>query len=319
VTNGTVVAETHPQTDSPWRPTGRRKAYPMAEFHGIIPPVVTPFDVDENIDEAALRREVSYMISEGVHGICMTGSTGEGHTLTAEESAEVARIAVDEAAGRVPVISGIIQNSTRTCVQYAELIAKAGVAGLQVTPVHYLYEPGPDETINHYRVIAEQIGLPIIIYNVVPWAMVDVPTLQKMVQEVPSVVAVKQSGRDLHMVADLLAGVQKLSVLAAVDDLLYPAFALGAHGSVSGSSSLAPGLCVQLWRAVQEGDHVTALSLHERLLPLWRAVEAPNMPALIKECLAQQGRAVGVPRRPCDPTTEAQRDVIRQAIERAGL
>ncbi|MEQ3554776.1 dihydrodipicolinate synthase family protein [Pseudonocardia nematodicida] len=291
------------------------------DFTGIIPPIVTPFHDDETVDTEALRREVDHQLSAGVHGICVTGTTGEGQTLSVTDSTEVARTVVEHVGGRVPVMAGIIQNSTRACVEYGRALADVGVDGLQVTPVHYLFQPGQDEIIGHYRAVTEETGKPVIIYNVVPWAMVDVPTLVRMVTDVPAVVAVKQSGGDLHKVADLLAALDgaPTRVLSAVDDLLYPSFTLGAHGSVSGTSSLAPGLVVRLWEAVRAEDHATARELHRVMLPLWRSVEGANMPALIKECLRLQGRVVGVPRRPCDPPTPEQTERLRAAVSGAGL
>lgn len=292
----------------------------MTQFHGVIPPIVTPFTADEEIDEQALRAEVEYQMGAGVNGLCVTGTTGEGNALNAIDSAEVARITVDQVGGRVPVLAGIIRNSTRESAEFGRRLADTGVAGLQVTPVHYLWKPGPDATIEHYRAIADATDLPLVIYNVVPWSMVETETLVRLVTEEPRVVGVKQSGGDLHKVADLMWHVgDKITVLSAVDDLLYPAFSLGVHGTISGTSSLAPGLVVQLWNAVQAGDHATARDLHAKLLPLWRAVEASNMPALVKECLRQQGREVGVPRRPVDTPTTEQVAAITRALDFAGL
>lgn len=289
-------------------------------YRGIIPPIVTPFHRDGSVDEVALRAEIDFHLSVGVDGICVTGTSGEGHTLNKEDSAQIARITVDQVAGRVPVIAGIIQNSTAVSVEFAEAIAETGVHGFQITPVHYLFKPGTDETVYHYRTLAERIGKPLVIYNVVPWSMVEVPALLTLTAEVPEVVSVKQSGGDLHKVADLLAALpEKTTILSAVDDLLYPAFTMGAHGSVSGTSSLAPQLVIELWRAVENEDHKTARDIHRRLLPLWRAVEGSNMSALMKEAITAQGRSVGYARRPIDPVTDAQRKRIREAVEYAGL
>ncbi|MFB8386899.1 dihydrodipicolinate synthase family protein [Microbacterium sp. NPDC055910] len=289
-------------------------------YRGVIPPIVTPFHEDGSVDEQALRDEVDFHLSVGVNGLCVTGTSGEGHALNKEDSAEIARIAVDQVADRVPVIAGIIQNSTSTSVEYAEAIAETGVHGLQITPVHYLFKPGTDETVYHYRTLADCVGLPLVIYNVVPWSMVEVPALLELTREVPEVVSVKQSGGDLHKVADLLWALpEQTTILSAVDDLLYPAFTIGAHGSVSGTSSIAPQLVIQLWEAVQNEDHATARDIHRRLLPLWRAVEGSNMNALMKEAITLQGRKGGYARRPINPVTPAQRERLKEAVQLAGL
>lgn len=283
---------------------------------GIIPPMVTPFRAgDETVDERAVAGEVEYLIAAGVQGICVTGSTGEGATITVAEAAQIARVAVEQARGRVPVIAGIIQNSTRLVREYGEAVRAAGVDGLQVTPVHYLFAPDADATVAYYRAVAE-LGLPVIIYNVIPWAFLDPPVLVRVMETVDAVVGVKQSGGDLHKLADLLVSAPpSKAIFSAVDDLLYPSFVLGAHGSISAIVSVLPRTALKLWEAVQAGRHEEALALHRLMLRVWRAVEGPNMPARIKAALAYQGRPAGVARSPSARVTEADRAAIAAALE----
>jgi 4-hydroxy-tetrahydrodipicolinate synthase len=290
------------------------------DLHGIIPPMVTPFDGNEDVDTAALCKEVRFQIGAGVHGICVTGSTGEGASLTAEETALVARTVVDEVSGQVPVIAGIIRDSTRDVIRYAKALADTGVTALQITPVHYLFTPGPDATVEYYRRITDEVGLPVVIYNVVPWARIEPQTLYRIMQEIPLVIGVKQSGGDMHALADLL----KLNpsggrVLTAVDDLLYPSFVLGAQGAIAATLTVVPTLCVRLWDAVARADHAEARRVHELLLPVWRSIDGPNMPARIKSALAMQGRDGGRARSPMSPTTDAERATLRAALTDAGV
>ena len=142
----------------------------MTHIYGIVPPLVTPFDEREELDEAALRAEVRHLIERvGVHGLAVGGSTGEGHTLSTDELRRIVGAAAEEARGRVPVIAGIIVDSTRQAVERGRAVADLGVAALQVTPVHYLFRPSDEMMVRHFAAIAEQVGLPVIIYNVVPW------------------------------------------------------------------------------------------------------------------------------------------------------
>jgi len=290
------------------------------QLQGIVPPLVTPFDADEQVDEQAMRAEVRLHLDAGVDGICVTGSTGEGASLAPDETAAVARVAVAEAASSVPVIAGIICDSTREVIRYGLAAREAGVDALQVTPVHYLWTPDPDTTVAYYRQISEAVGLPVVIYNVVPWATIAPATLARILDEVPGVIAVKQSGGDIHALADLLrlapAGG---TVLTAVDDLLYPSFVLGAQGAIAATLTVVPQLCVRLWRAVAAGDHQLARDIHNRLLPVWRAVDGPNMPARIKAALALQGRYGGHARGPMSPVTDGQHAAIRAALVEAGV
>jgi 4-hydroxy-tetrahydrodipicolinate synthase len=286
---------------------------------GMISTVVTPFDSDDNVDLELLRAEVRYLLGQGITAICACGSTGEGQTLSVDESAAICSVVVDEVAGRVPVIGGVIQNSTAQAKRYSLALKQAGVDALQVTPVHYVFAPSAEETVAHFREIGEAADLPIVLYNVVPWALVPVDTIE-MLASVPQVVAVKQSGGDIHLLADLLHRVRdRFTILAALDDVHYPAFVMGAHGALAAIPTVTPRLSVELWDAVQAGDHATALELHERILTVWRAIDAPNLPATLKAALELLGRKPGLPRRPFAPATDAQRNRIRIALKEAGL
>jgi 4-hydroxy-tetrahydrodipicolinate synthase len=286
---------------------------------GMISTVVTPFDENDEVDLELLRGEVKYLLGEGVTAICACGSTGEGQTLSLEESVAICRTVVEEVAGRVPVIGGVIQNSTAQAKRYALALKEAGVDALQITPVHYVFAPSAAETVAHYRELGEATDMPIILYNVVPWALVPIDVIEQLA-DVPQVVAVKQSGGDIHLLADLLHRVRdRFIILAALDDLHYPAFVMGAHGALAAIPTVTPRLSVELWDAVQAGDHARALELHERILIVWRAIDAPNLPATLKAALELQGRSPGLPRRPFAPASAAERDRIRAALQRANL
>jgi 4-hydroxy-tetrahydrodipicolinate synthase len=195
-----------------------------------------------------------------------------------------------------------------------------GVAALQVTPVHYLFRPDDDAMVRHFDTLARRTGLPIIIYNVVPWTYLSPQLLARIIDAVPGVIGVKQSAGDMKLLADLLLLVgDRARVMSAVDALLYPSFALGAHGAIAAILTAVPTLCVQLWEAVQGGDHKQALALHERLLPVWNAIAHDNLPANVKHCQALMGRPAGVPRAPMPATSAAQADAIRRALQGAGV
>jgi 4-hydroxy-tetrahydrodipicolinate synthase len=156
----------------------------------------------------------------------------------------------------------------------------------------------------------------VIIYNVVPWSYLAPDLLLRIMREVPGVIGVKQSAGDLKLVADLLLGARPRDrIFSAVDALLYPSFALGAHGTIAALPTAAPGPCVELWDAVQRGDHRRAQDLHRRLLRLWNALVGDNLPACVKHAQTLQGRAAGVPRAPMPPASPAQQRAIGAALE----
>src|SRR5215467_8608008 len=174
--------------------------------------------------------------------------------------------------------------------------------------------------VRHFDTLANRTELPIIIYNVVPWTYLSPQLLYRIIRAVPVVIGVKQSAGDTKLLADLLLLVgNRARIMTAVDALLYPSFALGAHGAIAAILTAAPTLCVQLWDAVQAGDHKQALGLHEKLLPIWNAIFHDNLPANVKYCMELAGRVAGLPRAPMPPASAAQAARIREALQSAGL
>ena len=290
-------------------------------IYGIIPPVVTPFDADGQIDETAFRADLRFLLNRArVHGLAVCGSTGEGHTLTLDEARRLAGAAVEEAAGAVPVIAGIIADSTAAAVERARALAGLGVAALQVTPVHYVFRPDDDGMLRFFDQIVNASSVPVIIYNVVPWSYLLPPLLARIMREVDGVIGVKQSASDMKALADLLllneqgAAGRGKRIMSAVDALLYPSFALGAHGSIAAVLTAAPVWCVELWDAVRAGDHARALELHNKLLRLWNAINDANLPANVKTAMALSGRPSGLPRAPMPVSSPAQTEAIRAAL-----
>jgi 4-hydroxy-tetrahydrodipicolinate synthase len=293
----------------------------MNTLRGILPPMVTPFGPDEELDEALLRADIRYLVDRaGVHGVVVGGSTGEGHTLSTDEVRRLAGIACDEAAGRVPVVAGIIVDSTRQAIERVRALADLPVAALQVTPVHYLFRPDDDMMTRHFTEVANASEIPIIIYNVVPWSYLSPALLTRIITEVDGVIGVKQSAGDLKLLADLLLMLEGRGLaLSAVDALLYPSYVLGADGAIAALLTAAPDLCVQQWKAVQNGDHGRALDLHRKLLPLWNALMDDNLPANVKTAMDLQGRAGGRPRAPMPLSSQEQIEAIRSALKAAGI
>lgn len=290
-------------------------------IQGITPPMVTPFKPDEEINEEALRAEAQYLIEvAGVHGLAVGGSTGEGHTLSTDELRRIVGATVDVVAGRVPVVAGIIVDSTRQAVEKAQALADLDVAALQVTPVHYLFRPTDEMMMKHFRTLAESTSHPVMIYNVVPWSYCSPALLDRMMTEIDGIIGVKQSAGDLKLMADLLMlSGDKGVIMSAVDALLYSSFSLGAHGAIAAILSAAPELCVQLWDAVKAGNHAEALTLHQHLLRIWNAIMDDNLPANVKTALALQGRPAGIPRSPMPESSAQQRQAIQEALNSAGL
>ena len=291
-----------------------------SSLRGVIPAVITPFTAHGSIDKKTLQEEIEFHLSCGVSGLCAGGSTGEGAGLNVEEIYELNRIFVEQARRRVPVISGIIPDTTDEAVELGLAAKKAGADILQVTPPHYLFQPGINELVAYYSEIRRRTGMEIVLYNVLTWGQVTVEGVEKLLAA-KAIVAVKQSGMNLHQVADMIHHFGKaIPILSAVDDLLYPSFVLGAHGTLSAIASVLPQQCVDLYEAVQADEHDKALLLHNQLLVVWRALgELTGFHGRIKCAIELQGRPAGLPRHPQRVAIPAERDTLLRAFGKAGL
>jgi 4-hydroxy-tetrahydrodipicolinate synthase len=255
------------------------------------------------------------MLGKRVHGVCVGGSTGEGYALEKDEFRRLTAATMEEAQGRVPVVAGIIANSTREVMARARAVADLGVDAIQITPTFYVFHTDEQSLFDYFKEIWESVGIPIVLYNVIPWNLLTSQFALRILHEIPGVVGIKQSGGDMHRLAELILHAPKDKViLAAIDDLLYACFALGAHGTLAASPTAAPGPCVALWDAVQAGDHVAALEIHKHMLGFWSLMPHDNLPACVKYALEVQGCPSGKPRRPMPYPTAAQQAVIAPAL-----
>lgn len=288
------------------------------DLSGVVPPVVTPFDAAGDLREPALREELRYHIEAGVNGISVCGSTGEGNALSVGEHERVYEIAVDEAGGEVPIVAGVIATSAREAVRKASRAKDAGCDYLMVTPPYY-QEPTEDGLVEFFATIGREVGLPILIYDVIEKVDVTDQVAARMVDEVPELYGIKQSGGDMHGLANMISTVgDDLVIMSALDDLLYPGFKLGADGSIAGTNGMIPRISVELWEAVQAGDDERALAIHEATLPLARATiwgYGVNFPGGVKAAVDLLGRDPGHPRLPIVEPDPDQRQRIADAID----
>jgi 4-hydroxy-tetrahydrodipicolinate synthase len=292
----------------------------LADLAGVIPPMFTPFCEDDRIDAAALVVEARFLRESGVSGIVVGGSMGEGAGLSEAELAEAVRLVIEAVNGEIPVLAGVIADSSAEAVRLAKAVRDAGAAGLQVPPPHFRIAAETRVLAEYYRAITDGSILPLIIYNVMPTAEAAVESLEELIVANPAIVGVKQSARNMHTLAALLATMRgKVKLFSAIDDMIYPSFVLGVDGTISGTSAVFPRESVDLFEAVQAGDHDSALRLHERIAPVWRAIDHPDFPARSKYAVALTGRPIGKPRRPFKwPTGDVARS-IEQAMAAGGF
>lgn len=288
-------------------------------FRGSIVALITPFR-NGAIDENALRNLVDWHIEQGTHGLVPVGTTGESPTLTHDEHKHVVDLVIDAAGGRVPVIAGAGSNSTAEAIDFTEHAKSAGAdAALIVTP--YYNKPTQAGLFAHYKAINDAVDLPVIIYNIPGRSVIDmdVETMAKLA-ELPNVAGVKDATADLvRPVLTTRACGRDFCQLTGEDASTLAFLAHGGHGAISVSANVAPRLCADMFEAWQRGDPKEALAIHERLMPLHKALFIEASPAPTKYALARLGKASAELRLPMVECSEMAKQAVDRAMIAAGL
>jgi 1-pyrroline-4-hydroxy-2-carboxylate deaminase len=238
-------------------------------WRGVLSAITTKLDRDQNVDLAAVADDVAFQIEGGVDGIICCGSLGEASTLTADEKLDVARVAKERAAGVVPVLLTIAEDSTRAACKLAARAESAGIDGLMVLPA-MRYVADDREAVAHYREVARASSLSAIIYNnPVAYAIDLTPPLLAELADQPSFTAIKESSADLRRITDIhnLLG-DRYEILTGVDDLALESLVLGCSGWIAGLVCAFPKETVAIYRLVQEGRIEEARAIYRWFMPL---------------------------------------------------
>ena len=287
-------------------------------FQGTMTALVTPLRGGE-VDEEALRALVARQIAGGVEVLVPCGTTGEGATLTAEESVRVIRTCVEEAKGRVPVVAGVGSNSTRITIENTRRAKEAGAQGaLVVTP--YYNKPQQDGLYAHFEAVAREGGLPVVLYNVPSRTSVDLlPATVGRLTRVPGVVGIKEASGSIVRAIEVLEALEgrDFDLLAGDDGFTLAVMALGGDGVISVASNVVPEAVAAIVRGVREGRLDDARRAQVALQPLVRALFVETNPAPVKAAAALLGHGSDEVRLPLVAAAEATRTKLRDAL--AGL
>jgi 4-hydroxy-tetrahydrodipicolinate synthase len=289
-------------------------------FSGCGTALVTPFRADGAVDEPSLRALVDWQIAEGVHFIVPCGSTGEAVTMTPAEHRRVVEIAVEQAAGRVPVMAGAGSNDTRKAIETSREMKAAGATHLlHVSPMYN--KPPQRGIVAHFRAIADASELPIVLYNVPgrTGSNMEARTTLALAAH-PNVIGIKEASGNIGQIGDILRDrPDDFSVLSGDDALTFAVMTLGGDGLISVTSNATPRAMAQLVDRLAAGDVAGARALHERLLPWMRAAFVDGNPIPAKAALAMMGRIANVLRLPLVPLADADAPVVRAALTAAGV
>jgi 1-pyrroline-4-hydroxy-2-carboxylate deaminase len=287
-------------------------------WSGVFPAATTQFDAALDIDLPGTQKVQQALLRDGVHGLVLMGTVGEGNSLSAEEKRHVLRAAVEVSAGKVPVIAGVSEFTTAAAASFARDAERIGAAGLMVLPA-MVYVPTAAELEYHFRSVAAASGLPIMLYNNPPSYRVniDIATLARLA-DVPSIVAIKESAPDSRRFTDLINVFGDRFVLfAGLDDIAFEGLTLGAKGWVSGLTNAFPFESLLLYESLRNGDLELARRIYRWFMPLLHLDAEHDLVQSIKLAEQIMGRGSERVRPPRLPLSGERRAAVTAMIERA--
>lgn len=289
------------------------------DWQGVFSAATTQFNSDESLDIAATLDHLDVMIDAGVHGLVMLGTVGENGSLESQEKTELLRATVEHVEGRVPVLTGVAEYTTRLACRFAESAQQAGVDGLMVLPA-MVYNSDARETAAHFRGVAGATDLPIMIYNNPVSYKVDIrPEQFAQWADEPKFVAIKESSEDCRRITDLKNACGDRYVLfCGVDDLLLESIVLGATGWISGLVNAFPAENRRLWDLATTGDFGEAVKIYRWYTPLLHLDTHIKLVQYIKLAVQECGLGSEMVRGPRLPLVGEERErilgIIREGI-----
>ncbi len=289
-------------------------------LHGSIVAIVTPFR-NGQVDEGALRKLIEFQIESGTHGIVPCGTTGESPTLTHEEHEYVIELTVKAVKKRVPVIAGTGSNSTDEAIRLTRFAEKVGAdAVLSVVP--YYNKPTQEGLYLHFKQIASEVNIPIILYNIPGRSGVNMTpeTIARLAKDCKNIVGVKEATGSLQQASKILylCGMDFV-LLSGEDAINFPLLAVGGKGFITVTANVAPKDVAELYNTFMRGEFSQSRELHYKLLPLNEAMFIETNPIPVKAALSIMGKIRGEFRLPLCPMAPANYEKLKTALKEYGL
>lgn len=264
--------------------------------YGIIPPIITPFTEEGEVNYKVLRQLINHLIDQGVHGIFPLGTTGEFYAFDDETLRKILEVSIEEAAGRVPVYGGANHITTRGAIRLTKICEEAGVDAVSVLTPMFISQT-QDEIYEFFKAVAESTTLPIIMYNNAPKTNVTIaPNTAARLAEIDNIIGIKDSTGDMTNAAEyirLTRNNDNFHVLMGRDTLIHAALAYGASGAIASCANAAPRIAADIYDKYMEGDVKGSLEAQFKFAPIRIACSMGTFPAVIKEALEMQGIPVG--------------------------
>ena len=291
----------------------------IRKFQGIVPPVVTIFDKEGEIDREKTKKFIQHLINEGVHGIFIAGSTGEAPLMNLGQRKEIIDIGVEAAAGKVPLFAGTGHNSTRIAVELSKYAENAGADAVVVFLPHYP-KPTQEGFYEHYKVIGEAVNIPVFVYNSWEGYGVEIaPETVARLAEEGYVQGIKDSTSDLdHISRVLWLTGGKITVFTGEETKVLPALALGADGSICTIGNLIPREMVEIYTLFRAGKIEEAGRKQLSIMGLYNILISSVATQVVKEGLKILGHDAGDSLMPADKIPADIKEKLKVELKKMG-
>lgn len=287
------------------------------DYKGIICAMITPLDENQDINPKATRELIDYLINKGVYGLFILGTNGECHVLTDDEKVEFAKIVIEHTNNRVPVFVGTGGNSTREVINLSKRMEAIGASALSIiTP--YFVPPTQQELIEHYKAVAAEVNLPIMMYNMPGKTGINIePESVRELAKVKNIVGIKDSGGKLDNMKAYLEVTkgEDFGVFSGSDSLILDILKVGGHGAVAATANFLAGIDVAIYNNFIKGDIEAAQKAQNSIEELRRILKFGTIPSVIKQTVVFNGINVGPARLPVSRVTGEKLDEIKRVVE----
>ena len=292
----------------------------MFEVKGVVPPLITPLDVEEKLDTKALRNLIEYVIDGGVHGIFILGSTGEFYGLNYADKVKVVEVTMEQVNGRVPVYVGASAITTNDCVQLTHMAKQCGADAVTVLTPMFI-TPTEQELYDHFRTIAAAEDIPIILYNNPDRTGVNMSAgLIEKLAAVTNIVGAKDTSGDMTLTSEYIRRTRGtgFSIMAGRDTMILATLVYGGTGCVAGTANVVPKIVVEIYDKYMAGDLAGALDAQYRLSLFRNAYSLGSFPVVPKDALNLMGVDVGHPIKPIQHVSDANKEKIKEILVTIG-
>ena len=291
----------------------------MKPIVGSIVALITPMTEDGSVDYAGLRRLIDWHIAQGTDCIGVVGTTGESPTVTVDEHCEIIRVCVGHARGRIPIMAGTGGNSTAEAIELSRYALKVG-ADCTLSVVPYYNKPSQEGIYQHFKAIAEEVDLPIVLYNIPGRCGAGMtPETIARLAEIENIVAIKEATGSLDQASEIAMRCD-LTIISGDDSLTLPLASVGAKGVISVVANIVPADVKAMTDLILEGDLVSARQWHRKLFALAKnMLTLATNPIPIKAAMAMLDLASDELRLPMTPLEESKKAVLKKALADYGL